>query len=155
MNSKFKLTKKNNMLLCILDSRVISYSTTFSFYQNNCQNSKTLEFQKKNISEHGIRVGWENPQKLTHLSPRFHQRHLVGKRRTAQKDAIKDIACDSQVYSYFPYRWSPASLTFNIYCYLSLYLYITRITINNGKPHLKSAKNQTRRAALERTAIKF
>ena len=33
-------------------------------------------------------------------------------------------------------RWSPASLTFYIYFYL-FYLY-TRITINNGTPHLKS-----------------
>ena len=32
-----------------------------------------------------------------------------------KKDAIKDITSDSQVNSYFPYRWSPASLTFNIY----------------------------------------
>ena len=37
------------------------------------------------------------------LSPRSHPRHLVGK-RTAQKDAIKDIISDSQVNSYFPYR---------------------------------------------------
>ena len=37
-----------------------------------------------------------------------------GKKRTAQKDAIKDITSDSQVNSYFPYRWSPASLTINI-----------------------------------------
>ena len=37
-----------------------------------------------------------------------------------------------------PYRWSPASLTTNIYFHLFIYLYITRITINNGTPHLKS-----------------
>ena len=54
------------------------------------------------------------PQKLTELSPRSHPRHLVGK-RTAQKDAIKDTTSDSQVNSCFPYRWPPASLTFNIY----------------------------------------
>ena len=58
----------------------------------------------------------ENPQKLTHLSPRSLPRHLVG-RRTAQKDAIIDITSDSQVNSNFPYRWSPASLTINIYLY--------------------------------------
>ena len=91
----------------------------------------------------------ENPQKLTQLSPRSHPRHLLGK-RTAQKDAIKDITNDSQVNSYFPYRWSPASLTINIYFYRFLYLYITRRTINNGTPHLKSLKSQTRRAALRR-----
>ena len=36
----------------------------------------------------------ENPQKLTQLSPRFHPRHLVGK-KTAQKNTIKDITSDS------------------------------------------------------------
>ena len=38
----------------------------------------------------------ENPQKLTQLSPRSQPRHLVGK-RTAQKDAIKDITSDSML----------------------------------------------------------
>ena len=66
----------------------------------------------------------ENPQKLTHLSSRSYPRHLVGK-RTAQKDTIIDITSDSQVNSNFPYRWSPASLTFNNYFYLFLDLYIT------------------------------
>ena len=42
-------------------------------------------------------------QKLTQLSPKSHPRHLVRK-RTAQKDAIKDITSDSQVNSRFPYR---------------------------------------------------
>ena len=97
---------------------------------------------------------WKSPQKLTQLSPRSHPRHLVGK-RTAQKDAIKDIISDSQVNSYFPYRWSPAGLTINIYFYLFLYLYITRITIHNGTPHLKSLKSQNRRATLTRPAIKL
>ena len=96
----------------------------------------------------------ENPQKLTPLSSRSRTRHLVGK-RTAQKDTITDITSDSQVNSNFPYRWSPASLTFNNYFYLFLYLYITRITINNNAPHLKSPKNQNRRAALGRPAIKI
>ena len=66
----------------------------------------------------------ENPQKLTQLSSRSHPRHLVGK-RTAQKDTIIDIISDSQVNSNFPNRWSPASLTFNNYFYLFLYLYIS------------------------------
>ena len=95
----------------------------------------------------------ENPQKLTQLSPRFHPRHLVGK-RTAQKDTIKDITSDSQVYSYFPYRWSAASLTISIFNQF-LYLYITTITINNSTPHLKSLNSKNRRAALERPAIKL
>ena len=57
---------------------------------------------------------YENPQKLTQLSPRSHPRHLVGK-RTAQTDTIKDNTSDSQVNSYFPCRWSPANLIFDIY----------------------------------------
>ena len=95
----------------------------------------------------------ENPPKLTQLSSRSHPRHLVGK-RTAQKDTIIDITSDSEVNSNFPYRWSPASLAFNNYFYLFLYLYITRITINKNPPHLKSPKNQNSRAALGRPAIK-
>ena len=63
-------------------------------------------------------------------------------KRTAQKDTIIDITGDSQVNSNFPYRWSPASLTLNNYFYLFLYLYITRITINNNTPHLKSQKSR-------------
>ena len=96
----------------------------------------------------------ENPQKLTQLSSRSHPRHLVGK-RTAQKDITIDTTSDSQVNSNFPNRWSPASLTFNDYFYLFLYLYITWITTNNNAPHLKSQKNQSRRAALGRPAIKI
>ena len=99
----------------------------------------------------------ESPQTLTQLSPRSHPTHLLGK-RTAQKDAIKDTTSDSQVNSHSPYRRSPASLTFNIYFYLFLYLYITRITINYGTPHLKSPKQKkkkNRRAAFGRPAIKL
>ena len=92
--------------------------------------------------------------KPTQLSPRSYPRLLVGK-GTAQRDINKDITSDSQVNGYFTYRWSPASLTFNIYFYLFLHLYMTRITINNDTPHLKSPKNQNRRAALGRPAIKF
>ena len=66
----------------------------------------------------------ENPQKLTQLSSRSHPRHIVGK-RTAQKDITIDTTSDSQVNSNFPNRWSPASITFNNYFYLFLYLYIT------------------------------
>ena len=111
---------------------------------------RIIEIRIKTI----IRVGMENPQKLTQLSPRSHPRHVVGK-RTAQKAAIKYITSDSLMNSYFPYRWTPASLTFNICFYPFLYLYITRITINNGTPHLKLPKNQNRRAALGRLSIKL
>ena len=71
---------------------------------------------------------------------------------TAQKDTNKGIISDSQVNSNFPYRWSLASLAFNVYFYLFLYLYITRITVNIITPHLKSPKNQNRGAALGRPA---
>ena len=113
-------------------------------YKYNCANSVVM-FSKSRK---------ENLQKLTQLSSRSHLRHLVGK-GTAQKDTIIDITSDSQVNSNFPYRWSPAGLTFNNYFYLFLYLYITRITINNNAPHLKSPKNQNRRAALGRPAMKL
>ena len=66
----------------------------------------------------------KKPQKLTQLSSRSHPRHLVGK-RTAQKRHHQNITSDSQLNSNFPYRWSPASRTFNNYFYLFLYLYIT------------------------------
>ena len=74
-------------------------------------------------------------------------------KRTAQKDTIIDTTSDSQVNSNFPHRWSPASLIFNNYLYL--YLYITRITVNNNMPRLKSPKNQNRRAAFGRPAMKL
>ena len=45
----------------------------------------------------------------------------------------------------FPYRQSPASLTFNNYFYL---FYITRITINNVTIYPKFPKNRNRRATL-------
>ena len=76
-------------------------------------------------------------------------------KRTAQKDTIIDTTSDSQVNSNFPHRWSRASLTFNNYFHLFLYLYITRITIYNNMPHLKSPKSQNRRAALERQAMQL
>ena len=94
----------------------------FSLKSNLKNEYKTKMFSSSPI--HSIRVGRKNPQKLTQLSSRSHPRHLVGK-RTAQKDTIIDITSDSQVNSNFPNRWSPASLTFNNYFYLFLYLYIT------------------------------
>ena len=83
-----------------------------------------MRMQLNMLNTYIKRVGRKNPQKLTQLSSRSHPRYLVGK-RTAQKDTIIDITSDSQVNSNFPYRWSPASLTFNNYFYLFLYLNIT------------------------------
>ena len=119
----------------------------------HCKNTNYLFFFFKMVIR-CFKNRQENPQKLTQFSSRSHPRHLVGK-KTAQKDTIIDITSDSQVNSNFPYRWSPASLTFNNYFYLFLYLYITRITINNNARHLKSPKNQNRRAALGRPAMKL
>ena len=76
-------------------------------------------------------------------------------KKDSTKDTIIDTTSDSQVNSNLPNRWSQASPTFNNYFYLILYLYITWITTNNNAPHLKSPKNQNRRAALGRPAIKI
>ena len=95
----------------------------------------------------------QNPQKLTHLSPRSHPRHLVGKKDSTKRRHKRHQQPGEQL---FPYRWSPDSLTINIYFYTYfLYLYITKITVNNGTPHLNSLKNQNRRAALGRPAIQL
>ena len=56
----------------------------------------------------------KQPTNQTTNQSTSHPRHLVGK-RTAQIDIIKNITIDSQVNSNFPYRCSPASLTFNNY----------------------------------------
>ena len=76
-------------------------------------------------------------------------------KKDSTKDTIIDTTSDSQVNSNFPYRRSPASPKFNNHFYLFLYLYIPRITINNNTPLLKSPKNQNRRAALGRPAMKL
>ena len=76
-------------------------------------------------------------------------------KKDSTNGTITDTISGSQVNSNFPYRWSPTSLILNNYFYLFLYLCITRITINNNTPHLKSPKNQNRRAALGRSAMKL
>ena len=73
----------------------------------------------------------KTPQKLLKLRPRSHPRHLVGK-RTTQKDAIKDTTSDSQVNSCFPYRWPPASVTFNI-CFHLFFIFTCVYNKNNDK----------------------
>ena len=99
------------------------------------------------------RVG-RKPSETDSIKSQISSKSSRGKKDT-QKDAIKDITNDSQVNSYFPYRWSPSSLTINTYFYLFLYLYLTRTTMNNDSPHLKSLKSQNRRATLGRPAIKL
>ena len=41
-----------------------------------------------------------------------------GKKDSTKQDITEDITSDSQANSHFPYTWSPARLTFNIYFYL-------------------------------------
>ena len=130
----------------------MSYCSKIKIWQKN--KNRQVSFFLLSIFKNILKSRKENPQKLTQLSSRSHPRHLVGK-RTAQKDITIDTTSDSQVNSNFPNRWSPASLTFSNYFYLFLYLYITWITTNNNAPHLKSPKNQSRRAALGRPAIKI
>ena len=86
--------------------------------KKNSEPTKQLTKRLKPLQK--VRDGKEIPQKLAQLSPRSHPRHLEGQ-RTAQNDAIKDITSDSQVNRYFPYRWSPASLTI-IFTYFYIYI---------------------------------
>ena len=51
--------------------------------------------------------------------------------------------------------WKEKTPSYNRRNTVFLYLYITRITKNNNTPHLKSPKNQNRRAALERPMMKL
>ena len=110
------------IFLCDIVYDSISLNVFFPFVRPS-ERSSVLSYSVRMIM-HACKSRKENPQKLTQLSSRSHPRHLVGK-RTAQKDTIIDITSDSQVNSNFPYRWSPASLTFNNYFYLFSYLYIT------------------------------
>ena len=60
--------------------------------------------------EKNVRVGRE-PSETDSIKFNISSKKSCGK-KTAQKDAITS---DSQVNSYFQYRWSTASLIFNIY----------------------------------------
>ena len=69
-----------------------------------------------------------NPSETDSIKSQISFKTSVGKRK-AQKDTNEDITSDSQVNSNFPYRWSPANLTFNVYFTDILYLYITNLVI--------------------------
>ena len=133
-------------LLHVQISNVTTTTLTIPLRAIICELQRVSVDMTYRISKPDEKNRGEFPQKLTQLSPRIHPRDLVGK-RIAQTEPIKYINSDSQVNSFFPYRWSPTSLTFNSYFYLFLYLHITRITINNGTPHRKSPKHQNKRAA--------
>ena len=66
------------------------------------------------------------------------------KKDSTESDTIKCITSDSQVNRHSPYRWSPASLTLNIYLHLISILYLTRIIINSQTPHLRLGKKSLR-----------
>ena len=101
------------------------------------------------------RVGRKPPPETDSFKFKISSKTPRGKKDRIKRHHHIDTTSDSQVNSNFPYRWSRASLTFNNYFYLFLYLYITRITITNNATHLKSPKNQNRKAALGRPAIKI
>ena len=100
-----------------------------------------------------VKNRYKYSQELTQFNHISHPRHLVGKKDSTKLDTIKDLTSDGQVNSHFPYRCLLASLTLNVYVYL--FLYLTRRTMNNHTSHLKLPKNQNRRAALGRPAIKI
>ena len=111
------------MHICLLRILFYFFGLTRLTYSFGKRYKSRLENHSQKLTQLSPR---SHPQKLTQLSPRSHLKHLVGK-RTAQKDAIKDITSDSQVNSYFPYRWSPVSLTLNIYLKNPYYLLISRL----------------------------
>ena len=124
----------------LLDELNLTKQWNDCVYQNIRRDNKSRK--KKNPETYSIKF------KISSKTPR-------GEKGQHKKDTIIYITSDSMVNSNYPYRWSPASLTFNNYFYLFLYLYLTWITINNNAPHLKSPKNQNRKAALGRPAIKI
>ena len=103
-------------------------------YESDFMLSLSVDTQSNVIEEYVGKPSETDPIK-------FNISSKTSRGKTAQKDTTTDIASDSLVNSNFPHRWSPASLALN-YFYHFLYLYITRITINNNAPHLK---NQNRR----------
>ena len=66
------------------------------------------------------------------------------KKDITKSDTIKCITSDSQVNRHSPYRWSPASLTLNIYFHIIFILYLTRRIINSQTPHLRLGKKSLR-----------
>ena len=113
--SVVRLTDRPDMTLDVYRGR----KTTMQ-----CNLSLKCQLNQLSLNANLSKSRKENPPKLTQLSSRSHPRYLLGI-RTAQKDVTIDTTRDSQVNSCFPNRWSPASLTFNNYFYLFLFLYIT------------------------------
>ena len=120
----FEINEDMVQILLVLEELFTQDSEVKDLYCGaSCGSEPSLFFSNYFFSL-GFKSRKENPQKPTQLSSRSHPRHLVGK-KDSTKDTIIDITSDSQVNSNFPNRWSQASLTFNNYFYLFLYLYIT------------------------------
>ena len=107
----------------------------------NCGNKKyfagaftvrVIKYKHIRLSRHTVLLGstsanQEQEGKSSETDPikfKISSKTSRGK-KDSTKDTIIDITSDSQVNSNFPNRWSQASLTFNNYFYLFLYLYIT------------------------------
>ena len=88
----------------------------------------------------------KNPQKLTQHRPRYHPRHLVGK-RTTQKDTKRHHQRQLGKQQ-FPIQKITGFSNIQHLFYLLLYLYATRKTISNNMRHLKSSKNQKQKSRL-------
>ena len=88
-----------------------------------------------------VRVG-RKPSEPDSIKFKISSKTSRGK-KDSTKDTVIDITSDSQVNSNFLYRWSPASLTFNNYFYLFVYLYITRITIITTRRILNHQRTKT------------
>ena len=104
---------------------------------------------------HCCKSRYENPQKLTQLSPR----HLVGGllyiilKRRAQKRRHQKTSPTTARWTAFSHTGGHRLLKHLTSIFT--YFYITRITTTNGTPHLKPPRNQNRRAALGQPAIKL
>ena len=128
------------------------YILVMKFFVQELTSTKTRTFPEADIgSDHDLvmkeYIG--KPSETDSIKSKMSSKTSRGKKYSTRRLHHRHHS-DSQVN-----RWTPASLTFNNYFYIFLYKYITRITINNNMPHLKSPKNQNRRAALGRPAIKI
>ena len=98
--------------ICVINIRISKQAFNILPFSNN-----EYYYQNYNMQE---KVG--KPSETDSIKYQISSKTSRGK-KDSTKDTIKDITSDSQVNSYFPHRWSPASLTFNIYFNLFLIIY--------------------------------
>ena len=96
----------------------IAFLTEYHFPLDSFSWLKTVIMQEK--------VG--NPSETDSIKSQISSNPSRGKKDSTKRHQ-KNITSDSQVNSNFPYRWSLANLTFNVYFYRFLYLYITNLVI--------------------------